>query len=156
MRKKLLAAAIAMGISLNAAFATEVAFVDVQKVVDSSAQVQALKKEQQAKAKDMVSFIEKARKDVAAVTDKDKKQALEQKYNKELAAKKEKMDKEYATKLQSIENYISNIVNNQARLKGYDMVVSKGVVLYGTTDITEDVIKAVQTADKATKTTKKK
>ena len=156
MKTKLLAAAIAMGISLNAAMATEVAFVDVQRVVDSSAQVQALKKEQQAKAKDMVTFIEKARKDVAAVTDKDKKQALEQKYNKELAAKKEKMDKEYATKLQSIESYISNIVNNQAKLKGYDMVLSKGVVLYGTTDITEDVIKAVQTADKAQKTTKKK
>ena len=62
MKKKLLAAAIVMGIGFNAAFATEVAFVDVQRVVDSSAQVQALKKEQQAKAKDMVSFIEKARK----------------------------------------------------------------------------------------------
>lgn len=156
MKRKLLATAIAMGLGLNAAFATEVAFIDVQRVVDSSAQVQALKKEQQAKAKDMVSFIEKARKDVASVTDKDKKQALEQKYNKELATKKEKMDKEYAEKLQSIEGYISTIVNNQAKLKGYDMVVSKGVVLYGTTDITEDVIKAVQNADKATKTTKKK
>ena len=156
MKSKLLANVIAMGISLNAAFATQVAFVDVQKVVDSSAQVQTLKKEQQAKAKDIMSFIEKARKEVAATTDKDKKQALEQKYSKELTAKREKMDKEYAAKLQSIESYISNIVNNQAKLQGYDMVVSKGVVLYGTTDITEEVIRAVQAADKASKTTKKK
>lgn len=156
MKKKLLTAAIAMGISLNAAMATEVAFVDVPKVVDSSAQVQALKKEQQAKAKEIVAFVEKARKEVAATTDKDKKQSLEEKYNKELISKREKMDKEYAAKLQSIESYISNIVNTEAKLKGYDMVLSKGVVLYGSTDITDDVIKAVQAADKAQKTTKKK
>ena len=149
MKRKLLTAAIALGITFNCALATEVAFVDVAKVVDSSAQVQALKKEQQAKAKDIVSFVEKARKEVAATTDKTKKQTLEEKYNKELQAKKQKMDKEYAEKLQKIEASISGIVNEQAKQKGYDMVLSKGIVLYGSADITQDVIKAVQAADKA-------
>ena len=67
---------------------SKIAVVDVQEVVNSSSQVQALKKEQQAKMKEVVSFVEKARKEVAATTDVKKKQALEEKYNKELNTKK--------------------------------------------------------------------
>ena len=40
---------------------SKIAVVDVQAVVNSSSQVKALKKEQEAKAKDLVSFVEKAR-----------------------------------------------------------------------------------------------
>lgn len=156
MKKKLLAAAIVLGLSLNSAFATQVAFIDVQKVVDSSAQVQALKKDREAQMKDIVAFIEKARKEVAAESNNEKKKALDEKYTKQLNEKREKMDKDYAAKLKVIEESISTIVNNQAKLKGYDMVVSKGVVLYGTTDLTEDVITAVKAKDTATKKTTKK
>ena len=123
---------------------SKIAVVDVQQVVNSSSQVQALKKEHQAKAKDLISFVEKARKDVAATTDPKKKQALEEKYNKELVAKKEKMDKEYASKLKSIEDSISKVIAEQAKAKGYDMVITKGIVLYGGNDITSDIIKAVK------------
>lgn len=156
MKKKLMAAAIVLGLTFNASFATQVAFVDVQKVVDSSAQVQALKKDREAQMKDIVSFIEKARKEVASVSDTEKKKALDEKYTKQLNAKREKMDKDYATKLKTIEESISTVVNHQAKLKGYDMVVSKGVVLYGTTDITEDVISAVKAQDAAAKKANKK
>ena len=55
-----------------------VAVVDVPQVVTSSAQVQALKKEQQAKAEELVKFIENARKDVASITDSSKKKAAEE------------------------------------------------------------------------------
>lgn len=137
-------AAIIAGLSFNAAFAGGIACVDVQKVVSASSQVQALKKEQQKKTKDLIAFIEKARKDVAAVSDTKKKQALEEKYNKELVAKKEKMDKEYASKLKSIEDSISKVIAEQAKAKGYDMVITKGIVLYGGNDITSDIIKAVK------------
>ena len=54
-----------------------VAVVDVQAVVNASPAVQALKKEQEANAKDLITFIEKARKDVAATTDESKKKSLE-------------------------------------------------------------------------------
>ena len=155
MKRKLVAAAIVLGLSFNTAFATQVAFVDVQKVVDSSAQVQALKKERETQMKEVVSLVEKARKEIAAESDTDKKKALDEKYTKQLNAKREKMDKEYASKLKTIEESISNIVNTQAKLKGYDMVISRGVVLYGTTDMTDDVIKAVKAQNSAKKTTKK-
>ncbi len=131
-------------LSVNSVFAAEIACVDVQKVVSSSSQVKALKTEQQKKAKELVSFVEKARKEVAAVSDTQKKQALEEKYNKELVTKKEKMDKEYATKLKSIETSITKVIAEQAKAKGYDMVITKGIVLYGGNDITDDVIKAIK------------
>lgn len=123
---------------------SKIAMVDVPQVVNSSSQVQALKKEQQAKTKEIVAFVEKARKDVAATTDVKKKQALEDKYNKELNAKKSAMDKNYATKLTAIDAAISKQIEVQAKAGGYDIVLAKGVVLYGGSDITDAVKKAVK------------
>ena len=54
------------------------------------------------------------------------------------------MDKEYASKLKSIEDSISKVIAEQAKAKGYDMVITKGIVLYGGNDITNDIIKAVK------------
>ena len=123
---------------------SKIAVVDVQEVVNSSSQVQALKKEQQAKMKEVVSFVEKARKEVAATTDVKKKQALEEKYNKELNTKKTAMDKNYADKLTAIDSTISKQIEAQAKAGGYDIVLAKGVVLYGCSDITDAVKKAVK------------
>ncbi len=140
--------AFVIGLSLNniavSGVPSKIAVVDVSAVVNSSAQVQALKKEQQAKAKELVAFVEKARKDVAATTDVKKKQALEDKYNKELNAKRTAIDKNYATKLDAIDKAISAQISTQAKAGNYDVVLAKGVVLYGGTDITEAVKKAVK------------
>ena len=121
-----------------------VAIVDVPQVVAASSEVQKLKKEQQTKAEEIVKFIEKARKDVASITDADKKKAAEEKYTKELQARKQKMDTEYANKLKAIDASISKKIEEQAVLKGYDVVLSKGIVLYGGQDITNEIIKAVK------------
>lgn len=140
-------AALLGGLSFGSAVQAadfSVAIVDVPVVVNASAQVQALKKEQQAKAKEIVQFIEKARKDVASISDAKKKQAAEEKYNKELQAKKEKMDKDYAAKLQAIDESISAQIAAKAKADGYNVVLSKSIVLYGGTDITADVAKIIK------------
>lgn len=121
-----------------------IAIVDVQKVVASSSQVAALKKEQEAKTKSLIEFVEKARKEVAATTDTKKKEALEAKYNKELNAKKEAYDKAYAEKLKNIDDNITRQIENVAKSGGYSIILAKGVVLWGGNDITDTVIKAVK------------
>ncbi len=144
----LLAVSIAVlgGLSISSANAADfsVAIVDVPQVVNASAQVQALKKEQQAKANEIIKFVEKARKDVASITDADKKKATEEKYNKELIAKKEKMDQEYSEKLKAIDASISEQIQTKAKADGYSLVLSKGIVLYGGKDITAEIIKVVK------------
>ena len=129
-----------------AAFAEgfSVAIVDVPQVVNASAQVQALKKEQDAKANEIIKFIEKARKDVASIPDADKKKAAEEKYTKELQAKQQKISSEYTAKLKAIDDSISKQIETQAKAQGYDIVLSKGIVLFGGKDITADIIKVVK------------
>lgn len=143
-------AAFAIGFSVNNFAMSDVpsnfnvAVVDVQKVVGSSAQVKALKKEQQDKTQEVITYIDKARKDVAAVTDEKKKKELEEKYNKELLSKRENLEKEYTKKLAAIDKSISTTIEDQAKAGNYDLVLAKGVVLYGGKDITSEVIKAVK------------
>lgn len=150
MNKKLglLAASIAVigGLSFSSVQAQDfsVAVVDVPQVVNASKQVQALKKEQQAKTEEIVKFIDKARKDVSSITDADKKKAAEEKYTKELQLKKERMDVEYAEKLKAIDTSISQQIAAQAKQDGYSVVLSKGVVLYGGEDITSKIMKIVK------------
>ena len=151
MRKNLglMAAVIAVAgyLSMGSAVMAKdfsVAIVDVPQVVNASAQVQALKKDQQAKAEEIVKFVEKARKDVASITDANKKKAAEEKYNKELMAKKEKMDQDYAAILKALDTSISLHINEKAKADGYDLVLSKGIVLFGGNDITSEIIKVVK------------
>ena len=151
MRKNLglMAAVIAVAgyLSMGSAVMAKdfsVAIVDVPQVVNASSQVQALKKYQQAKAEEFVKFVEKARKDVASITDANKKKAAEEKYNKELMAKKEKMDQDYAAKLKALDTSISQQINEKAKADGYDLVLSKGIVLFGGNDITSEIIKVVK------------
>ncbi len=142
--------AFALGLGINNFAVSEipsnyrVAVVDIPQVVSSSAQVQALKKEQQTKAQEVIKYIEKARKDVAATTDEKKKKALEEKYNKELVTKREAIEKEYAQKLHTIDANISNAIIENAKGNNYNLVLAKGVVLYGGTDITKEIIKVIK------------
>lgn len=143
------AAAFVLGVAVNNfamsdVAAYRVAVVDVPQVVDASSKVQALKKEQQAKAKDLAQFIEKARKDVAGTTDVKKKKTLEEKYTKELNTKREALEKDYAKKLAETDAAISAQIANVAKANNYDIVISKGVVLYGGSDITAAVKASVK------------
>jgi len=141
-------AAFVIGLSVNnfamSGVGYNVAVVDVGQVISASSQVDALKKEQQAKSKELMDFVDKARTDVAAQTDDKKKQALEDKYNKDLKAKKEAMDKNYADKLAAIDDSISKQIEAAAKKGNYDLVLVKGAVLNGGTDITDTIVKAVK------------
>lgn len=144
MIKKICSLALFLAFCAPVFAVDKVAIIDVQKVVNKSAKVQALKKEQEAKFKEVRAFVKKANEEVKAQTDEKKKQELAKKYEKELASKREANSKAYKTKLEAIDKEISATINNYAKTNGYDLVLVKGAVLYGGDDITEAVSKVVK------------
>lgn len=144
MIKKFCSLAVLLAFCVPAFAVEKVGVIDVQKVVNKSAQVQALKKEQEAKTKELGQFVKKANDEIKAQTDEKKKQELVKKYEKELSAKREANAKAYKTKLEAIDKTISATINNYAKTNGYDLVIVKGAVLYGGEDITEAVSKVVK------------
>lgn len=141
-------AAFVIGMSVNnfavSNVPSKIAVVDVQKVVASSAQVKALKADREAKIKDLANFVTTARANVAKETNAAKKKTLEDKYNKELNSKRDAIQKDYAKKLAAIDKSISSVINQKAKAANYDIVLAKGVVLYGGTDITAEIAKSVK------------
>ena len=146
MKKTILTALLILGLtSMNPVFAEgKIAVVDVPAVVAQSQQVQALKKEQQSKIQDLEKWLKTVNEDVAKQKTEEGKQKLTKKYNAEFAKKKEAIAKDYAERIKVVEKSISDTIAQQAKAKGYDMVISKGMVLYGGDDITADVAKAVK------------
>lgn len=122
----------------------KVAVVDVQKVVANSAQVKALKTEQAKKGQELAKFIETAKAALDKEKDPKKKQALEAKYNKEFQAKREAIAKNYETKLLAIDKNILTVIDTNAKKSGYNLVLAKGVVLNGGTDITATISQQVK------------
>lgn len=111
----------------------KVAVVDVNAVVSKSAQVQALKKEQQTKLQELQKWLNNARTDVAKQSTDENKQKLAKKYDAEFAKKQEAIDKS-----------ISETIATEAKAKNYNLVLSKGMVLYGGDDITASISKVVK------------
>ena len=118
------------------------AVVDVQKIVENSPQISALKTEQKNKITGLANFVEKAKADVAKQTDATKKKELEENYNKELNTKKAAIDKDAATKLVEFDKSVRAII--KVKSADYDLVLTKGTVLEGGTDITNEIIKELK------------
>ena len=140
----LILAAMAIGTTSSVMAQGKIAVVDVQAVVAKSAQVQALKKEQQAKMQELDQWLKTVRADVDKQQTKEGKEKLIKKYDGDFAKKREAIAKNYQTKLQAIDKSITETIATQARLKGYNMVISKGVVVFGGDDITADVQKVIK------------
>jgi len=145
MKKVLSLSLMALILSSGIAIAEQnIAVVDVSAVVAKSAQVQALKKEQQTKMQDLEKWLKTAQADVQKQQSQEGKEKLLKKYNADFAKKKETIAKDYATKLKAVDKSITETISTTARAKGYNMVISKGVVVFGGDDITADVQKVVK------------
>ena len=161
MKKQILTLAIATfafvsGMGLNSAAISKeaaeaaaipagykVAIVDVAQVVAASKEVQALRKEQEAKMLELQKWLETVRADVQKQSTEENKQKLIKKYE-QFAKKQEAIKKNYASKLSSIDKNISDVITKTAKAKGYNLVLSRGIVLYGGEDITSEIAKAVK------------
>lgn len=122
----------------------KVAVVDVQKIVDNSPEISALRVDRRNKIEDLAKFVENARASVARETNEVKKKALEDSYNKELNTRKDAMDRDYAKKLADIDKNITGVINKRAKELNYDLILTKSTVLGGGTDITDEIVKKLK------------
>jgi outer membrane protein len=148
MKKILLSTLILAGIIAGAntsVFAEgRIAVINTKAVVQKSAQLQALNKEQQTKLKDLEKWIQTCQADIAKQQTQAGKEKLAKKYDAELKKKQEAITTSYKEKIKVIDKSISDTIAAQARAKGYDMVISKDVVMFGGDDITESVLSVVK------------
>jgi len=142
------AAAFVVGFGVNS-FATgdvpsRIAVVDVNTVVAKSSEVKALKKDQEAKMQELQKWLETVRADVAKQQTQEGKEKLVKKYDAEFAKKQEAIKSNYAASLKKIDRDISAVIAQEAKNQNFDVVLSKGAVLYGGKDITRDITKLVK------------
>lgn len=116
-----------------------IAVVDLQKVVDNSAQVKTLKNEHTAKIKELNGIITKAQEEIAKQTDTKKIVEIQDKYTNQFNNKKSEIDKIYSSKLANIETQIKSEIEKKAKADGYDFIFAKSVALYGGKDITSEI-----------------
>ncbi|MBQ8677429.1 MAG: OmpH family outer membrane protein [Alphaproteobacteria bacterium] len=120
-----------------------IAVVDVQAIVNSSAQVKALRETQASKIKELNLWLQNAQNEVNAEQDKERQQALLQKYNAEFVLKKRDIAVQYQQELKTVGDSITQTVADEAKKKGFSMVIAKNIVIYGGEDITEEIAKIV-------------
>ncbi len=142
--KKILLLALLPFMFSNLAFAENIGVVDLQAVVNNSAQVKQLKREYDTKLEELNKIVANARIEVAKETDLQKIAAIEEKYTKEFNAKKSALEREYNSKVGAIESKIREQIKKKAQEKKYDYVFAKSVVLYGGDDITSEVSASVK------------
>jgi len=122
----------------------KIAVADVQKVVMQSKQVHALKAEQDKRIYDLNQWLAMVKNNVEQQSTQQDKQRLVDEYNKEFAQRQNQIRSEYTASLQEVEKSISATISEEAQKMGYDMVLSKYIVLFGGDDITEEIAKLVQ------------
>ncbi len=118
---------------------TQIAVVDLQKIVSESSEVKKLKQEHSKKMDELNKIIINARGEIANETDENKIIKIEEKYTKEFNTKKSLLKKDYNTRLASIEKNIKDEIAKKAKKDNYEYVFAKSVLLYGGKDITNEI-----------------
>lgn len=147
MKKIVLSAVLltfVLGLSNQVFGETKIGVVDVPMVVSKSSQVQALRKEQKAKIQELEKWLKTAQADINKQKTEEGKEKLAAKYQADFNKKKETIATNYQKKLEAADKSITNKMTTEAQKAGYDIVISKEVVLYGGENITDLIIKAVK------------
>jgi outer membrane protein len=140
--KKFFVALAIMGLLLSCNFRAQadgVAYIDVNKVLNSYTKAQELAADLKVKEAELQKLIADAKKDIKLANISDKQQ-LEDKYNKELKEKQESYKQQYLNEFQDIQNTVESAVKTVAKNKNVSVVFNKTSVVLGGDDLTDDVI----------------
>lgn len=122
----------------------EIAVVDVPYVVDKSEQVRALKEAQATKAMEISKWLDDIQNEIQNEPDSEKRESLLQAYKSQFEAKKTEIAQQYNEKLHEVDQNITKTITDEAKKRGYKLVLPKGLAIYGGVDITEDIAKIIK------------
>lgn len=128
----------------GAAYANDIAVVDLQQLVSNSSQVKQLKQEHSKKISELDKIIVNARGEISNEKDPAKVLLIEDRYMKEFNTKKEALERDYNNRLAAIEKNIKSEITKKAQKDGYDYVFAKSVVLHGGKDITNELVGSIK------------
>ena len=144
MKKSFLVMSLLL-LSSNFVFAIdEIAVVDLQQLVSSSAQVRQLKQEHSKKIGELDKILVNARGEISNEKDPAKVLLIEDRYMKEFNIKKEALERDYNNRLSTIEKNIKGEITKKAQKDGYKYVFAKSVVLHGGKDITNELVGTIK------------
>ncbi len=122
----------------------EIAVVDVPYIVDKSEQVAALRETQDAKAMEISKWLDDIQNEIQEEPDSEKRKSLLQAYKSQFEAKKTEIAQQYNEKLHEVDQNITKTITDEAKKRGYKLVLPKGLAIYGGVDITEDIAKIIK------------
>ena len=122
---------------------TNVAVVDVAKLIESSDKVKSLKAEQAKNMEDLTKLAESAKADIEKQSTSENKEKLAKKYQETINQRRQTNAENYAKKLAIIDKDVDNLVKQKAKASEYKLILAKSSVLYGGEDITEELAKEI-------------
>lgn len=122
----------------------KIAVVDIVSIVNGSKDVATLRQNHAVRSQELSQWLQLAQNEVNNQADQNAKQTLFQKYNAEFAQRRNAVNQMYQQELAVVDKNISSIIMDEAKKLGYNMVLTKNVVVCGGDDITEEVRKLIK------------
>ena len=154
MKKNLLTLALcafAFGLGFganNIAFSNvnpaKIAYVNVPKLLAASKDLKAAQDAQMKQTKDMLKWYDTASADIQKQTTKAGKDAVIKKYEAQLTQKKKTIKDAYAKKVNQVDTQLDTAITTKAKAMGYNLVFRKDALLFGGTDITNEILPLVK------------
>ncbi|MFA6989931.1 MAG: OmpH family outer membrane protein [Candidatus Gastranaerophilaceae bacterium] len=119
---------------------SNIGFIDEVAVLKSYPPAQILDEKQKVSTSELQKFVADAKFQIASANTNEKKKQLEESLTSQLNQKKKTLNEEYGKMFSSLQKEIFAVVKTTAKKKNLAIVLRRTSVIYGGTDVTQDVI----------------
>ncbi len=144
--KKILVLLAMLAVMSPALAAEKYASVDLDKVLRSYTTTARINADLQKEEADIRVFVLDAQKRVVSAKTDAEKKSLEDRFNKELQVKVDALQKKKVDALRAIEADVKAAIDKVGKSGAYSLILTSNNTLYGTVDISDQIIKILNTA----------
>ena len=144
--KKILVLLAMLAVMSPALAAEKYASVELDKVLRSYTTTARINADLQKEEADIRVFVLDAQKRVVSAKTDAEKKSLEDRFNKELQVKVDALQKKKVDALRAIEADVKAAIDKVGKSGAYSLILTSNNTLYGTVDISDQIIKILNTA----------